>query len=637
MDDKYTSSLFSEEETSAQDNLITVLEPEVLSDDNITETSLVKVYKETLISSVKLSLKGQRLLRVILSRVSSTDQQNKVYSFSVSDYMTVYGIDKYPKEQLSEAADELLKTRDLPYEDDPEGFTKAGLISYLDVKDGVARFSIPPRLLEFYNAAREKNEYLLGYTKSFVSSYSYPFYELFLLRLAENTDNPNGVEFYMSIDRLRKWLRLENKYVNKKTGAFAYNNFKTKILNCVMDDINRSIDDENPQCNINFKFKEEKKGRAIAGITFVVWRVAAAKPEDISINPYYDALPADAKIGYDTLIALMLKPTDIENCILDYGFAQFRDIVRYAVTKKHKGRAYLTAILKGGWVNSDPVRSISFINLAKVYNSSDIEKELLTKVESFILSLPASTQKIVLQKIKAELKDAPQVYKHVESMSIDEILNAKDIKIFIIEQLALMIKAGADKDLHALYVNFENVSVKKNKIAGREEIVSLLEKYKVNEVAWEDILEHDDEYIKANISYCAKKYASKQEDFSGAIVDAMKKDYAQYEKTKAEQAKKAAELAARKKAEAEKHEQIKSAMLEIDEIYEEFINNSTVEEREEIKKIALDEANDFMKNTVARALKVSAGELYSIPVDKLLNNVIFKKGFKSALNKTLNV
>lgn len=637
MDKEYSSSLFEEEEIEEIESSIPVLEPEVLSDENITDTSLVKVYKETIMSSVKLSLKGQRLLRVVLSQVSSTDQQNKVYSFSVSDYMTVYGIDKYPKQQLSEAADELLKTRDLPYEDDPDGFTKAGLISYLDVKDGIARFSIPPRLLDFYNAAREKNEYLLGYTKSFISSYSYPFYELFLLRLAENTENPNGVEFYMSIDRLRKWLRLENKYVNKKTGAFAYNNFKMKILNCVMDDINRSVDDENPQCNINFKFKEEKKGRAIAGITFTVWRVASAKPEDTSINPFYDSQPANVKLGYDTLIALMLKPADIESCILDYGPDQFSNIVRYAVSKKHKGRAYLTAILKGGWVNADPVRSISFINLARVYNSSDVEKDFLKKVEDFIISLPSSAQKTVLQKIKAELKDAPQIYRHIEGMSIDEILNAKDIKIFIIEQLSLMLKAGTDKELHNLYVKYENAASKKVQAEGREEIVALLEKYKVNSVAWEAILEHDDEYIKANIRYCVDKYASKQDDFSGAIVDAMKKDYAHYESTKAEKAKKAAQLAAQKKAEAEKAEQIKSAALETEEIYEEFIANSTVEEREEIKKITLDEVNDFLKNTVARAIKVPAGGLYDVPVDTLLNVTIFKKAFKTALNKTLNV
>ena len=613
----------------------TVLEPEVLPGDNVSDTSLVKVYKETIMSSVKLSLKGQRLLRVVLSLVSPSDQANKTYSFNVSDYMNVYGIDRYAKQQLSDAADELLATRELPYENDPEGFTKAGLISYIDVKDGVATFSIPPRLLEFYNAAREKNEYILGYTKNFISSYSYPFYELFLLRLAENIDNPNGVEFFMSIDRMRQWLRLENKYVNKKTGVFAYNNFKMKILYPVKEDINRSIDNENPYCNINFDFTEEKKGRSIIGINFKVWRVSVAKAEKPSVNPYYDQLPPDVKIGYDTLIALQIKKSYIETAILDLGNAHFCDTVKYIVTKKTKGIAYLLACLRGGWTSSDPVSNINFLNLEKVYSTSKQEKELLEKTELFITSIPASAQKLVLNKIKKELQDAPQIYRHIVNLDLEEILAARDIKIFVIEQLAMMIKSGEDKELHKLFVDFNNANSNENKYAERAAITSLLEKYRVNKVAWEAILDHDDEYIKANINYCVEKYGPKQKDFSGAIVDAIKKDYAQYEKTKAEAERKAALKAAEDKAKAERDKELESRQQEIDDIFDDFMNHSTIEDREAIKASVLNSGNNFLLNAIARAFKVPASELKKIEVDKLLTSAIFKNAFKGELNKML--
>lgn len=626
--------------TNDNDKLImeaegTVLEPEVLPGDNVSDTSLVKVYKETIMSSVKLSLKGQRLLRVVLSLVSPSDQANKTYSFNVSDYMNVYGIDRYAKQQLSDAADELLATRELPYENDPEGFTKAGLISYIDVKDGVATFSIPPRLLEFYNAAREKNEYILGYTKNFISSYSYPFYELFLLRLAENIDNPNGVEFFMSIDRMRQWLRLENKYVNKKTGVFAYNNFKMKILYPVKEDINRSIDNENPYCNINFDFTEEKKGRSIIGINFKVWRVSVAKAEKPSVNPYYDQLPPDVKIGYDTLIALQIKKSYIETAILDLGNAHFCDTVKYIVTKKNKGRAYLLACLRGGWTSSDPVSNINFLNLEKVYSTSKQEKELLEKTELFITSIPASAQKLVLNKIKKELQDAPQIYRHIVNLDLEEILAARDIKIFVIEQLAMMIKSGEDKELHKLFVDFNNANSNENKYAERAAITSLLEKYRVNKVAWEAILDHDDEYIKANINYCVEKYGPKQKDFSGAIVDAIKKDYAQYEKTKAEAERKAALKAAEDKAKAERDKELESRQQEIDDIFDDFMNHSTIEDREAIKASVLNSGNNFLLNAIARAFKVPASELKKIEVDKLLTSAIFKNAFKGELNKML--
>ena len=82
-------SLFDEEEVKSIER---ILEPEIV-ETQITPSSIVNIYKRSLLTSNGLSFKGQRLLRVVLSLIKPTDKAGKVYSFNIDEYKAIYGIE----------------------------------------------------------------------------------------------------------------------------------------------------------------------------------------------------------------------------------------------------------------------------------------------------------------------------------------------------------------------------------------------------------------------------------------------------------------------------------------------------------------------------------------------------------------
>ena len=58
-----------------------ILEPDVET-ERVKDTSLVKVYERTIETSTNLTLKAQRVLRVVLSLITAKDKENKKYTFN---------------------------------------------------------------------------------------------------------------------------------------------------------------------------------------------------------------------------------------------------------------------------------------------------------------------------------------------------------------------------------------------------------------------------------------------------------------------------------------------------------------------------------------------------------------------------
>ena len=99
----------------------------ILLDDkeknHVHDTSIVKVYERSIVTSTGLTLSGQRLLRVILSLITPQDKPGKRYSFYVDDYRNLFNIAEYPKEALKSAAQELLVPHTYNQSDDGNDFS----------------------------------------------------------------------------------------------------------------------------------------------------------------------------------------------------------------------------------------------------------------------------------------------------------------------------------------------------------------------------------------------------------------------------------------------------------------------------------------------------------------------------------
>lgn len=647
-----------EEKTSNIDNqILSILEPEI-KEGEIKPTNVVNIFKRSLLTSNGLSLKGQRLLRVVLSLISPNDKEGKVYSFNTDDYKYIYGIEEHSSKQLKDAGKELTVPRDFNFSEDPDAFTISGLISYLSVQNGVATFSIAPPLLPLYNDVKKQMQrYLLGYVRTFESRYSFSFYELFLEKLAEEGENVNGLVFYMSIAKLRQWLKIEDKYQDIRTGMFAYNNFKVRVLEPVMRDINKKDELEQCVCDINFSFEAKRQGRTVVGIDFKVWRTNAKPIEEPKVNPFYESLDPDVRLRYDMFLKLSISQQAIEKAILTFGADQFIKISNFVAKVKYKGPAYIAAILRNGIVNSTYTGQEDFSNIEKFFILGEAKQKRYHEAEDFLTHAEPKVQEMVFSVTKNALSKQPLIFKHIVNMSLDELLKTNDIKVFFLERLVDIIVNAENKSVLKAYQDyFSGIEKKTEEFKTERKIVEQFVKYSIHPSRWRELLAFSDEHIMANIMYCTKRYRnlSNPYDMAALMVKAIKEDYDQYEIKKRE-----AELQlAKQKEDAERADALNKAIgagadiasteskdsnsdEEVEEAFEKafgnFLLEATPKEKEQFKTSVLSKAKNTQKMLWARSFNVNEDKLIEVPFDTLMTNIFFKMAVKTAYRKELGL
>lgn len=645
----------------------------ILSEDrtknHVHDTSIVKVYERSIVTSAGLSLGGQRLLRVVLSLITPQDKANKRYSFYIDDYKKVFNMAEYPIQQLKVAAAELLVPREFNTTGKADEFSMSGLISQISVKGGVATFSIAEDLLPVYQSLKEQNEYLLGYTKEFSCSYSFAFYELFLEKLGNNTENPNSVTIYYKLEKLQEWLKLGNKYVDPRTGRLAYAGFKRKVLIPVMNDINRTTED-GPYCNINFEMTENKAGRRVVGVEFSIWRTSSIIKEQPMVNKFYSKLSPDVKLAYDTLIALDIKQSEIESCIIRNKEKGFLDIYHYIAKQKYKGTAYISSILRNDITDFDPRRVMNIRNIQKTYNISDAEQKRYEETEEIIRAFSKEDKTIVNAEVKKHLLDVePYIYKHLDNMTIDEILDTKDLKIFYLEMYLHILLNKLSKDIVRIYQVHLNSKEKKGILAETStKITDIFEQYGINKTVWPALVDYPEDYILANVNYCIEKYkkAKGQKNIAGVIVKAIKLDYAGFNVSKKENDLEKIKKELQKDTDtvmqslfAQQEESFgpepfsmdtstreeldkstdTSAEAAIEEAYKAFIESGSTKEKDRLKIRTIEKMSDFQKTVICGILKtdkrVSPEELTKVPTDILLKTGLFEKTYRKVFIEEL--
>ena len=650
----------------------------ILSDDkeknHVHDTSIVKVYERSIVTSTGLTLSGQRLLRVVLSLITPQDKPGKRYSFYVDDYRKLFNIAEYPKETLKTAAEELLVPHTYNQSDDGKDYSISGLITQITVKGGVATFSIADALLPVYQSLREKNEYLLGYTREFSCSYSFAFYELFLEMLGNNKDNPNSVSVYYTLEKLQTWLKLGNKYIDPRTKRLSYASFKRKVLVPVMKDINRTTE-KGPYCNINFEMNEEKSGRRVVGVEFTIWRTSSIIKDQPVVNKFYSLLSPDVKLAYDNLIALDIKQTEIENCILRNKERGFLAIYHYIAKQKYQGRAYVSSILRNDVTDFEPERIVNIKNIHRAYTLSDAEQKRYDDLEAVLRSFSKTDKIIVNSTVKKHLLDAePYIYKHLDNLTLDEILDTKDLKIFFIEMYIHVLLDIKDKEITRIYQE-HFVGEEKQGIlnAASSKITDVFKQYGIRKNVWPILLNYPEDYILANVNYCIKKYKNEkgQSEIAGAIVQAIKQDFAGYDVSKKEaeldklkrEAQNNTDMTMRNlfagiddsapedkfsepdatpdetKQEVSKKKIDKSAQDAIEEAYNMFIQTGSFEDKDRLKVKTIEQMSDFQKSVICGVLKtdkkVAPEELSAVPLDLLLKSALFENTYRKTFIEEL--
>ena len=651
----------------------------ILSEDktknHVHDTSIVKVYERSILTSAGLSLGGQRLLRVVLSLITPQDKASKRYSFYIDDYKNVFNMSEYPIQQLKLAAAELLVPRDFNMSGKADEFNMSGLITQMSVKGGVATFSIADDLLPIYQSLKGNNDYLLGYTKEFSCSYSFSFYELFLEILGNNTENSNSAVVYYSLEKLQEWLKLGNKYIDPRTKRLAYAGFKRKVLVPVLNDINRATE-EGTYCNINCEMTEHKAGRRVIGVEFSIWRTSSIIKEQPMVNKFYSKLSPDVKLAYDNLIALDIKQSEIENCIIRNKEKGFLNIYYFITKQKYQGAAYISSILRNDVTEFDSQRMINIKSLQRAYTISDAEQKRYEETEDIIRKFSKEDKVLVNTVVKRFLLEhEPYIYKHLSTMSFDEILDTKDLKMFYLEMYSHILLNKLDKEILTIYQKQLGGEEKKGILATTSsKVTDIFKEYGINKNVWPSLIEYPEDYILANVQYCVDRYkkGKGQKDIAGAIVKAIQLDYAGFKTSKKE-----SELEKMKKdfqnntdaamrnlfspqmdesstvedvpaieedvPPKESHSSVRDSSSEsvIDEAYESFIENSNINEKELLKTKTIEQMSDFQKTVICGLLKnykrVKPEELIDVPIDVLLKVGLFEKTYKKVFVEELDL
>ena len=203
-------------------------------------------------ASYRLSLQEQRLILLMVSRIKPEDKGFHIYRIAVKDFNRIVGIKNEASYQRTKELTKKLLERSLQITKDNSILQITWLSSaeYFEGK-GYVELSFDPKLKPYLLQLKEFfTKYRLQNVIRLKSSYSIKLYELL-----KQYENIGRREF--TLDNLRQ------KFGLKESEYPLYANFKQKILNRVLNELNEFTD-------LSFSMRERKDVRKVVGIVFVI-------------------------------------------------------------------------------------------------------------------------------------------------------------------------------------------------------------------------------------------------------------------------------------------------------------------------------------------------------------------------------
>ena len=473
----------------------------------------VALYESAVLAKNDLNLQAQRLLRTIISLIRPDDAPGRIYTFNLSEYANLYGIKGKVNANLINAAKALIVPIELPIDD---GYATS-YISKIHIRDNEVMIAFNEDLLPYYKALNNKQYPLININR-FECSYSFQFYDYFILQLG----NRSECKIEMTVEHMRNWLCLDGKYP-------MYANFKKRVIEPVLNDLNNKRNDSS--FNLDVRFSEIKSGRKVAAIEFVITKLKGSEvTAENKLNIFYNTLQPDTQLAYDQFIKIGITPGLIIKKIKEYGEEKFLKIwyyVRNIEKPEQKNVRYIAACINGGFTSEE-----TETNTFKISDIFDgIEKSLIIPVselediefvERFFNSLSDAQKENVFEDVKDDLKTIPTVYKHISAMTLQKIMDTRGIKNFFFATLtSLVYKQDKYKAMIADFKEFLS-DEQKDDLKYKAERKKLLQKLKKLGVgrtgSYLELLENNQEISNARILDALNSY--KKEQAAGKKLDA---------------------------------------------------------------------------------------------------------------------
>ena len=356
----------------------------LIIDKELKKTNPVYITVNRIVSKIKLSILAEKLIRAIASNISEGNCTNlndlSIYtnietSINTKTFCELFN---YKNDNnftvLADAREELQKT----------GFTLPGktrptdsLIAKSYVKNGNMYFQVSPLVLPYYVA--KGIDYELGNILNFKNVNTFRFYEYLLDKL----QNDNRIEIILSLTETKELLNIKNKY-NR------YIDLKNKVLIPILNDINKTSNEQENFCNIRLEITTLKTGKKITDIKLTVTRTEPKIIPVVSLNLIKDKLTNEGRVAYDFFQYTSNNGLlEIDDCVRDYGEKKLIQVYEYVKYQyEHKKiktslKAYAANALRYGWCDPDlvkPKKQIKGASSTKV--ELDEPQETITQEKS---------------------------------------------------------------------------------------------------------------------------------------------------------------------------------------------------------------------------------------------------------------
>ena len=202
-------------------------------------------------ASYRLTLDEMRLLALTIGTMNpKSDQQ--VFEFSVSEFVNQFSdvnVDRaytQIKSAIERISERWVKTED---ERHVTKFRWVSSQTYFK-KEGRFKIALTNEIMPYLTQLKGQfTQYQLNHISGFSSVYAIRLYELF-------TQYKRLGDRYISVEDLKKWLQLEDKYDR-------YNNLNQRVLTPALSEINEKSD-------LSVEYEPIKKGRKVTGIEFSI-------------------------------------------------------------------------------------------------------------------------------------------------------------------------------------------------------------------------------------------------------------------------------------------------------------------------------------------------------------------------------
>lgn len=351
-----------------------------------------------------LSLREKRLIVTLVSMIEPQDEAFKEYNIRLREFYKLLGLNEdVHYSQLKQVVDDLMsKVIEIPLGEG--GWLKTHWVSratYIE-GEGMIKLSFDPHLREYLLMLKKAfTSYKLNNVLSLQSTYGLRLYEILKSWEYVKSEKARTVELI----RLREMLGVDSKTYPK------YSNFKIKVLNKAIEEINSKTD-------LNVNFKEIKESRRVIALEFSINGIRDIKklkgPEEAE-----DVLTKDGSlrekvanwtIGYslnDEQFKLVKK--SVEYLYPDYPEELvFETLIKY-VNAKAKGNptGFLFVILKNKEeiYNQGVKLTLDDFDLQNKYSRSEVIPDWMNKEENKVSEqqISVTTEELNVEEMRQQL------------------------------------------------------------------------------------------------------------------------------------------------------------------------------------------------------------------------------------------